>query len=668
MCKTRANAFYWLCLYRCTRDTQPLFGCGALSVLLFLSVLWGTPTSLSSQSLSGGIKRAEWLKYQHDSLSVVVKPIGDSSTMEKPSVEEKQVYSKIVEKASKRRFTRELVGFLIRNPDKIKDTDSVGNFRSDMPFQPFASRIISTIHVVCLDPFGTSIYDPSREVTNGLNRLGNGAHMRTKDPVIRGNLLFTEGDALRPELLADSERLLNDLSYVYNARIEVTNDPDVPGEVMVWVIVRDVWSVMFDIPLPTPKKITVGLNEKNLMGRGNQLETKVVWQQNADRKWGSAFKYRKDNWYGTFIGTELAYQNLRDKEWLYLQVARPFLTPGIRVAGGGYYARTSDNSYLTLRDSVKMLRNYGSANGWLGYSFPLKSGGNGQAIRKNLTFTASVTNQNFFKRPGDAAFAKRYYSLQNRTTFLGSVALSRQNFFTSSMIYNFGRIEYISTGSLLTVTGGAEHNEFGQRVYFGTQLSMGTYLNRFGYLAPKISASSFYNGSKTEQAVFEVEAKYFSPLHTIGRYKMRAFLNSRYTRGFHTYDDEYATLNRDYYFKGFYSDSVSGLKRFNLDLEFDFFTPWTFHGFRFVLFAGTQLGWIGDSSTAIFENSAYTSVSAGLRIRNEMLVFNTIQIRLAWFPNIPKDGARFEYFKFSDEPIYKTPSFRPEQPAVYVFR
>ncbi len=624
--------------------------------------------TIYAQSLSRGIRREEWLKYQHDSLNRSTKEAGTPSLMEYVSPREQRIYSRIIEKASRRRVTREMVGFLIRIPEYIEDTDRRNNQRSDVPFQPFASRVISAIHMVSLDPFGTSIQDTSRVVTNGLNLFGNRAHIRTKDPVIRRNLLFSEGDALNPDLLAESERLLNDLSFVYNARIEVTPDAEQPDAVEVWVVVRDVWSISFDIPLPKADFVKIGLNEKNLFGRGNLLESKVVWEQSADRTWGTEFRYRKENWYGTFLGSEIAYQNRKDKEWFYVQLDRPFLTPSIRLAGGGYYARTSEHKILTLSDSVKHLRNYGTANGWLGYSIPLKNNDIGRSHKKNLTFTVSLTNQHFFKRPGDADFARDYYSIQNRTTFLGSVSLSRQTFFTSSMIYNFGRVEYISTGSLLTATGGVEHNEFGRRAYFGLQLSTGSYLNRFGYISPTISGSSFYNGSKTEQGVFELEVKYFSPLYTLGRYKLRGFVNNRYTRGFHTYDDEYATLNRDFYFMGFHSDSVSGLKRLNLDVELDLFTPWKFHGFRFVVFAGTQIGWIGESSTSVFENSAYTSVCAGLRIRNEMLVFNTLQIRLAWFPNIPKDGARFEYFKLSDEPTYKAPLFRPGPPSTYVFR
>lgn len=632
--------------------------------LLFFSV----SETIFSQSLSKGIRREEWLKYQHDSLNRLSKQAADPLLMEPASLQEQRIYSRIVEKASRRRLTREMVGFLIRIPDHIEDTDGRNNLRSDIPFQPYASRVISTIHLVSLDPFGTSIQDTSRLVTNGLNRLGNRAHIHTKDPVIRRTLLFREGDALSPDLMAESERLLNDLSFVYNAQITVTSDPAQPDAVEVWVVVRDVWSVSFDIPLPKADFIKIGLNEKNLLGRGNLLESKVVWEESADRTWGSEFRYRKENWYGTFLGSEIAYQNRKDKEWLYVQLDRPFLTPSIRLAGGGYYARTSEHKYLTLRDSVKHHQNYGTANGWLGYSIPLNVSSKSRSVRKNLTFTASATNLHFFGRPGDADFARNYYSLQNRTTLLGSISLSRQTFFTSSMIYNFGRMEYISTGSLITATGGVEHNEFGRRAYYGVQVAGGYYLNRFGYLAPKISGSSFYNGSKTEQGVLELEVKYFTPLYTLGRYKIRGFANNRYTRGFHTYDDEYATLNRDFYFLGFHSDSVSGLKRLNLDLELDFFTPWKFHGFRFVLFTGTQIGWIGNSSTGIFENSAYTAICAGLRIRNEMLVFNTLQIRLAWFPNIPKDGARFEYFKLSDEPTYKTPLFRPGPPSTYVFR
>src|SRR6267142_3229762 len=53
---------------------------------------------------------------------------------------------------------------------------------------------------------------------NGLYRLANRLHIRTKRSTIRAQLLFASGDQYRARKLAETERALRLLSYIYDAR------------------------------------------------------------------------------------------------------------------------------------------------------------------------------------------------------------------------------------------------------------------------------------------------------------------------------------------------------------------------------------------------------------------------------------------------------------------
>src|SRR6202166_5053104 len=55
--------------------------------------------------------------------------------------------------------------------------------------------------------------------TNGLFRLANRLHIRTKRSSIQAQLLFASGDRYRARKLAETERALRLLSYIYDARI-----------------------------------------------------------------------------------------------------------------------------------------------------------------------------------------------------------------------------------------------------------------------------------------------------------------------------------------------------------------------------------------------------------------------------------------------------------------
>ena len=59
--------------------------------------------------------------------------------------------------------------------------------------------------------------------------------------------------------------------------------------------------------------------------------------------------------------------------------------------------------------------------------------------------------------------------------------------------------------------------------------------------------------------------------------------------------------------------------------------------FQTAVFSFFDLGIIGNSKEIIFTQEYYAGLGVGVRIRNENLVFKTIQIRLAYYPRHPSD-------------------------------
>ena len=72
---------------------------------------------------------------------------------------------------------------------------------------------------------------------------------------------------------------------------------------------------------------------------------------------------------------------------------------------------------------------------------------------------------------------------------------------------------------------------------------------------------------------------------------------------------------------------VTGTNRMILNTETVVFTPYQPLGFRIAVFGFADFGLIGYSPN-IFKNDFFTSFGLGVRLRNERLVFNTVQIRL----------------------------------------
>src|SRR5262245_20119124 len=81
--------------------------------------------------------------------------------------------------------------------------------------------------------------DPKED--KALYRLANQLHIKTRENVVRQQLLFRTGDRYSPRLLEESERILRAQRYLYDASIRPIAYSD--GKVDIAVTTRDVWTL-----------------------------------------------------------------------------------------------------------------------------------------------------------------------------------------------------------------------------------------------------------------------------------------------------------------------------------------------------------------------------------------------------------------------------------------
>jgi hypothetical protein len=74
-----------------------------------------------------------------------------------------------------------------------------------------------------------------------------------------------------------------------------------------------------------------------------------------------------------------------------------------------------------------------------------------------------------------------------------------------------------------------------------------------------------------------------------------------------------------------------------MNVENVFFQKRSILNFQTAFFSFFDVGIVGPSEESIFRQNYYAGLGLGLRIRNENLIFKTIQIRLAYYPNHPSD-------------------------------
>ncbi|MDP4208945.1 MAG: hypothetical protein Q8928_09040 [Bacteroidota bacterium] len=575
-----------------------------------------------------------------------------------------EFFNKLAETANKRRWTRELHNILIAPSNETDKKDSLKTTLSISPFMAYEGRPIRKIQVVQLDVFGPTIDDINRLPRNWLERVANKVHTKTKEQFIRKSLLFKSGEKFNASSVSDNERVLRQMPFIEDARIIVAPVALGTDSVDVVVITKDVWSIAFNLKVEDVYAGRFDFWDRNILGWGHEIQNGILWDSRKSSTPGYEGNYRVNNIAGSFVNGDLNYYNSFHTRTVGVSMNRSFFTPNVKYAGGLSFANTKTLVKESVSPKLDTIR-YNSYDVWVGRSFLIHQNPKNN-MRHNLTFSTRIISDQFFKQP--SVTENSYYNLQDKILWLNSIGYSRQNFFKSNFIYNFGRTEDIPVGSEALFTMGIEKNQFIVRKYGAIKLAAGHFFCNWGYFYNSFTLGSFFNESNApEQSILEIKGNYFSPLLVLNRYKIRQFVNVGYTGGINRFTNEYLTINRSFGLNGFKNDSVYGKKRFTMHWETDCFTPWRFYDFRVIMFLSADHCWIADRSRDLFRRLPYTGINFGIRVRNERLVFNTLQISFSFFPNIPP-GSKTDFIKLSGESLLNPPSFVPQSPALKTFQ
>ena len=130
------------------------------------------------------------------------------------------------------------------------------------------STVIGDIVLDKSDVF--DLTDPKEN--NALYRLANRLHIITKDKVIRKQLLFQSGAIYSAREIRETERILRQNRYLFDAQIKAIPRDD--GIVDLTISTRDVWSLGPDLSASRSggeNRTQIGLEETNLLGSGQTV-------------------------------------------------------------------------------------------------------------------------------------------------------------------------------------------------------------------------------------------------------------------------------------------------------------------------------------------------------------------------------------------------------------
>ncbi len=90
--------------------------------------------------------------------------------------------------------------------------------------------------------------------------------------------------------------------------------------------------------------------------------------------------------------------------------------------------------------------------------------------------------------------------------------------------------------------------------------------------------------------------------------------------------------NAQFGLNAFSSDSVYGTRRLSLHSETRFFTPYKVLGFVMAPYLSGDFSFLTPMKGSFERSALYIGLGPGLRIRNENLVFGTIEFSTMYFP------------------------------------
>lgn len=233
-----------------------------------------------------------------------------------------------------------------------------------------AGAVIGEIVIVANDVFDTTSSKENKSIFRAANRI----HIVTRRNVIASQLLFATGEPYVQQRLEESERLLRQNAYIYDASVRPTAVRD--GVVEVTVTTRDNWTLLPQLSYSRKGGETeylIGVEEKNLLGRGSQIS--LTREDDGDRR-STLVEYADRNVRDTWVGLDLSYRNSDDGNRRRVSLARPFFSLTTRWSAGFDVAFREQEDTLFSRgeDAAEFRREDRFATAWFGWSRGLRDG------------------------------------------------------------------------------------------------------------------------------------------------------------------------------------------------------------------------------------------------------------------------------------------------------
>jgi hypothetical protein len=516
------------------------------------------------------------------------------------------------------------------------------NTKAETPFKPYEGKIIRHIFIRGYG-FEQTFTDTSKRLEYFGTQLLNHLHRKTHDWVIRNNLFIKEGQPVSAYRLSDNERLVRSLNFIQDARILIVPQTDsaAADSVDLVVVVKDLFTIAGALGElnASPAGIRSNISEANFLGMGQRAQLGVNWEANRFPHFGPQLLYGMTNIGGTFVNATASYTTINndlypnqpdEKAW-FVRLDRPLYAPYAHLAGGFTIGRFQDFNVYHYVDSVFYKYKYYTHDGWIGWNLGTDRFLSNTSVRDRRFLAFRYFRDAFDTIPYQVG--KTYnFRFNDKEAALTSFTFFRQDFYKTNYIYGFGTTEDLPVGYNIALTSGWYRQLNLNRFYNGVDAN--------GYLTTKhgaffqlfLRSGVFMNHGQGQDGSILVGTSYYSPLFLFPTLKIRQYLNFSYSQQFNRIGIDPLTINNVFGLRYFSGDSTYGDQRVTFHSETTFFANYKLLGFKFAPFVFGDLSLLTPQNQPISKSNLYDGLGAGIRSRNENLIFNTIELRVVYFP------------------------------------
>lgn len=524
----------------------------------------------------------------------------------------------------------------------MTDSSRIYIFNNIASLTSYAGKRINSITIEQHN-FLSSIDSKESNIKDIFSKIGNKLQSNSKKRAIRENIFFKEWDVFDPSIIAYNEKWLRDLSYIQDAKILAMITPYDTNQVDVIVVTKDLFSYGGEVLINNKDAYAAKLNNINFLGTGNSIQFIQNFENQRSPKSGLGYDFGLSNFLGTFISINAGVNqfgnnisnNVLSARKNYISVQRPILHPNSKWLGGMEYLETeNENVFPGKWDTIfdqQLNYNLKHKDIWIGYQLTKQSKRIKLNEYKQFIQYRHLEN-NFRARPIDYLLQldRNYQNL--KANFL-SFTLVRQSVYRTRYLYGLGRYEDLPIGQSLTWTTGYSQIEKDRSAYLGFKFEQYKLSKKENYIHVIANIATSYINKSLQDIRFLSSLEQFSKLKYLNNgLGYRQILNLSFTQTLKNKYNEALRINSIYGIPQLNREQIKGGTRVSGNWETVLYNNRPIWGFKSAPFVFGNLTYIRTVGDPILKGDIYSSVGSGIRVRNENLVFGTIELKGFYFP------------------------------------